>query len=507
MFVEAPKAVGRWITPLVLVASVAAAAADLRLVDAVKNRDRAAARALLTQKIDVNIAQPDGATALHWAAHWDDLETADLLIRARAPVNAANDFGVTPLSLACTNGSAAMVDKLLQAGANPTAALPSGETPLMTCARSGKVEAVRPLLARGVDVNVKETSRGQTALMWAAAEGHADVVRLLIENRADIRAKSTDGFTPLLFAVRKGDLNTARVLLTAGVDVNEAAPDGTTPLVIATIRANQPLAEFLLKQGADPNKGPGFTPLHWMAGNYLTELTDNTSGVLAEDTEWSFLGGLRGEPRLAFVKLLLAHGANVNARTDSSPQPYVGGTRRRRGGGTMVGATPFVLAAETNDVALMRALLIAGAEPNVATANNTTPLMVAAGIGYTQGRNKTTQKTAVEAAKLLLELGADINAVNANGETALHGAAYREHGTDLVQFLADKGAKLNVKTKRGWTPLVIAEGVMTAAFVIRAPETVELLRKLGAEPSPPDVIRDQPTIDRLVQERERDKKP
>ena len=506
MFVEAPKAVGRWIGPLVLVASVAAAPADLRLLKAVKNRDQAAARALLTQKIDVNTAQPDGATALHWAAHWDDLDTADLLIRARAQVNVANDFGVTPLSLACTNGSAAMVDKLLKAGANPNAALPSGETPLMTCARSGNLEAVRPLLARGVDLNAKETARGQTALMWAAAEGHADVVRLLIENRADIRAKSTDGFTPLLFAVRKGDLNTARVLLTAGSDVNEAAPDGTTALVIATIRANQPFAEFLLKQGADPNRGPGFTPLHWMAGNYLTELTDNTSGVLAEDTEWSFLGGLRGEARLAFVKLLLAHGASVNARAESSPQPYVGGSRRRRGG-NLAGATPFVLAAETNDVALMRTLLIAGAEPNVATNNNTTPLMVAAGIGYTQGRNKTTQKTALDAAKLLLELGADVNAVNANGETALHGAAYREHGTDLVQFLVDKGAKLNVKSKRGWTPLVIAEGVLTSAFVIRAPETVELLRKLGAEPSPPDVIRDQPTIDRLVQEREREKKP
>jgi ankyrin repeat protein len=343
--------------------------------------------------------------------------------------------------------------------------------------------------------------------MWAAAEGHADVVRLLIEHRADIRAKSTDGFTPLLFAVRKGDLNTTRVLLTAGVDVNETAPDGTTPLVIATIRANQPLAEFLLKQGADPNKGPGFTPLHWMAGNYLTELTDNTSGVLAEDTEWSFLGGLRGEARLAFVKLLLAHGANVNARAESSPQPYVGVSRRRRGGGDLAGATPFLLAAETNDITLMRTLLIAGAEPKVMTNNNTTPLMVAAGIGYTQGRNKTTQTTALEAAKLLLELGADVNAVNANGETALHGAAYRERATDLVQFLVDKGAKLNVKSKRGWTPLVIAEGVFGGAFVTRSLETAALLVNLGAEPSPPDVIREQPTIDRLVQEPERAKKP
>jgi ankyrin repeat protein len=242
-----------------------------------------------------------------------------------------------------------------------------------------------------------------------------------------------------------------------------------------------------------------------MAGNYLTEVTDNTSGVLAEDTEWSFLGGLRGEARLAFVKLLLAHGAQVNARAESSPQPYVGVSRRRRGG-DLAGATPFLLAAETNDVALMRALLIAGAESNVTTNNNTTPLMVAAGIGYTQGRNKTTQKTALDAAKLLLELGADINAVNANGETALHGAAYREKGADLVQFLVDKGAKLNVKSKRGWTPLVIAEGVFGGAFVTRSLETAALLVKLGAEPSPLDVIREQPTIDRLVQERER-KKP
>jgi ankyrin repeat protein len=502
MIVEAPKAIGRWIGLLVLVASVAAAAADLRLVEAVKNRDQATARTLLKQNIDVNAAQPDGATALHWAAHWNDVDTADLLIRARANVNAANDFGVTPLSLACTNGGAAMVEKLLKAGANPNAALPTGETVLMTCARTGKADAVRPLLALGVEVNAKEQSRGQTALMWAAAEGHAEIVRLLLENRADIRARSSEGFTPLLFAVRKGDLDTTRVLLTAGADVNEAAPDGTTALVISTIRSNQPLAEFLLKQGANPNLGPGFTPLHWMAGNYLTELSDNTSGILAEDTEWSFLGGLRGEARLAFVEMLLAQGANVNARAESNLNPYVGGSRRRRGG-NLVGATPFLLAAETNDITLMRMLLAAGADPNVATNNNTTPLMVASGIGYTQGRNKTTARTAVEAGKLLLELGADVNAVNANGETALHGAAYRQDGVPIVQFLVEKGAKLNVKSKRGWTPLVITEGVFTAAFVIRAPESAELLRKLGAEPSPPDVIRDMPTIDRLLQEQQK----
>jgi ankyrin repeat protein len=493
--------VWRWTGLLALMVSVAMSAADVRLVDAAKARDSATVRALLKQKLDVNTPQPDGATALHWAAHWDDAEIADLLIAARANVNAANDFGVTPLSLACTNGSRAMVDRLLKAGATPRTALPSGETPLMTCARSGNAETVRLLLARGADANTKENTSGQTALMWAAAEGHTNVVRMLIENRAEFRARSTEGFTPLLFAARKGSLETVRVLLRAGADVDEAAPDGTTALVIATIRANQPLAEMLLNEGANANAGPGFTPLHWMAGNYLTELSDNNSGILAEESEWSFLGGLWGTRRLEFVRMLLAHGADVNARAEANINPYVGGNRRRRGG-NLAGATPFLWAAETNDVDLMRTLLAAGASPNVATSIGTTPLMVAAGVGFTQGRQKTSVNTALPAVKFLVEeLAADVNTVNAAGETALHGAAYRQDGAPLVQYLVDKGANMNVKSKRGWTPLVIAEGVLTSAFVIRAPETMELLRKLGAEPSPPDVIRDQPTIDRLLQEK------
>ena len=490
------------------VASLAAGADDLRLVEAVKNRELEVARALLTERVDVNTPLPDGATALHWAVHWNELDMAERLLGAGARVDATNDYGVTPLSLACTNGSARLVEELLAAGANPNAALLTGETVLMTCARTGIVDAVSALLARGADVEAveaRETFQEQTALMWAAAEGHAEVTRVLIEHGADIRARSTNGFTPLLFAARKGDLETTQVLLSTGVDIDEAAPDGATALVIASLRGETEFARFLLDEGADPNLGPGFSPLHWAAGYYVTELSDNTSGILAEDSEWSYLGGFQGDEKLEFVRMLLAHGADVNARAEARPSPYVGGYvggGNRRGRNS--GATPFLLAAAANDLAVMRVLLEAGADSLVATNNNTTPLMVAAGIGYTQGRNKTTVDTALRAATLCLELGADVNAINEEGETALHGAAYRQDGEALVRFLVeDLGADMNVKSQRGWTPLVITEGILTAAFYIRAPQSAELLRKLGAEPSPPDVIRDQPTIDRLIREQAR----
>ena len=505
MHVRHESLVAGWVVLVLSVATLAAGADDLRLVEASKNRDLDVARALLTQQVNVNTPQPDGATALHWAVHWNDLDMADLLMRAGARVDATNDYGVTPLSLACKNGSAALVEKLLTAGTNPNAVLSTGETVLMTCARTGNADAVTALLARGADVNAKETWQEQTALMWAAAEGHAEVTRVLTAHGADVRARSTNGFTPVLFAARKADLNTTTILLNAGANINEAAPDGTTALVIATIRGQTEFAKFLLDGGADPNLGPGFSPLHWAAGYYVTELSDNTSGILAEDSEWSYLGGFQGDEKLEFVRMLLAHGADVNARAEASPSPYVGGNRRGGGrGGRNSGATPFLLAAAANDAAVMRVLLEAGADSLVATNNNTTPLMVAAGIGYTQGRNKTTVDTALRAATLCLELGADVNAVNANGETALHGAARRQDGEGLVQFLVeDLGADMNVKSRRGWTPLVIAEGIFTAAYYIRAPRTAELLRQLGAEPSPPDVIRDQPTVDRLLREQAR----
>ena len=478
----------RWLVLFLSVASLAAAANDGRLVEAVKKRDTAAVRALLKQHVDVNAPQPDGATALHWAAQWDDLDTATLLIRAGARVNAADDYGVTPLSLACTNGNASMVETLLQAGANPNAALPTGETALMTAARTGKVDAVKALLARGANLNAKETSSGQTALMWAAAEGVPEVVQVVIEHGADVHARSTAGFTPLLFAARVGDLKTTRTLLDAGATVNEAAANGTTALVVATIRGHTAFAEFLLDQGADPNAGPGFTPLHWAAGDW-DRLAGDTTGIQPEENEWSAFRGLRGDAKLSFVKALLAHGANPNARAATNPRSE-GGNH----GGVLAGGTPFLMAAIAGDVRVMRTLLASGADPQLATARQTTPLMMAAGMSMPYGP-PVPESNALEAVKLCLEVGNDINAANANGETPLHAAAYRglEGANSIVQFLVDHGARINAKNKRGWTPLTIAEGIffLGGAGGSASPSTAELLRKLGADPSPPDIERDE----------------
>jgi ankyrin repeat protein len=474
---------------LVVFAGLAAAADESRVADAAKSRNKEALRALLDRRVDVNATLPDGATALHWAAHWGDLDIADLLIHAGAQVNVANDYGVTALSLACTNGDPAMVERLLKAGADPSIGLPSQETPLMTCARSGNRVAVEALLARRVDVNVKETGRGQTPLMWAVAEGHLEIARLLIDHGADIHARSTAGFAPLLFAARRADVSMTRLLLSAGANINQSASDGMTALLTATIKGHTEYAEFLLSQGANPNLGAGFTPLHWAAGEWVNVLSAASTGVTAKDTEWSAVGGLRGERKLAFVKTLLAHGANPNIRAETNPS-YSGGRSR---GGSLAGGTAFLLAAAASDVNVMRSLVRAGADPHLATNQNTTPLMVAAGLGYDPGQNRRlADDSALEPVKLCWELGGDVNAVNADGETALHGAAYREEADAIIQFLVDKGAKLNVKDRRGWTPLTIAEGIRTLSNYIRSPRTAELLRALGAEPSPPNVERFKP---------------
>ena len=465
---------------------LAGAATDARLAEAVRRQDGEAVRKLLADGAPVNARGGDGFTALHWAAQRNDLEIADLLIAGGADANAADRYGVTPLALACTNASGGLVERLLRAGADANAAQMSGETALMTCARTGVAAAVEPLLAGGADVNAAESTHGQTTLMWAAWEGHTGVVRTLLDHGADVDARTTTGYTALLLAARDGHRDTTQALLSAGANVNVAAADGTSALLVAVIRRHLEYAEFLLDHGADPNLGPGFTPLHWAAGKWDTELNDLSNGV-AEGNQWSAFGGLHAPERLRMVQLLIAHGADLNVQTERTPGF---GIQVKGHLGNMKGATPFLIAAKANDVAVMRALLEHGADPLIPTDNGTTPLMVAAGVGHAPGITRSAEAEALRAVTLCVELGADVNAVNERGDTALHGAAWRERADSIVQFLADRGAGLDARNHRDWTPLVIAEGIHTGGNFIKSDTTAALLRQLGAAPSPPDILRE-----------------
>ena len=513
-----PKRITRhgWLV-LVLVCplvAVGANAADLPLVDAVKAQDAAVVRTLLDDGADVNAPQPDGATALHWAAYRDDVETAGLLIAAGANVTAANELGATPLWLAASNGSSAMVERLLDAGADPNVALPGGETPVMSAARTGSAGAVRVLAERGANVNVAEQSRGQTALMWAVAEGHHDTIRVLIEQGADVNARSTvrrrlmhadstnasqydqgimwnrGGYTPLLFAARQGDVEAARLLVAAGADINDTAPTGASVLVVAAHSGQTAFAEFALEAGADATAaGAGYNALHAAV--------------------------LRGDLRV--VKAMLSNGVDPNARLEN-------GTPLRRTSQdwyfnpAFKSATPFWLAAYYREPEIMRALVDAGADPTLTTlelrrevferaggvgpphvvGGFQSPLLAAVRGDSTRGRFFNTslrdvdgeERRALDTVKLAVELGTAIDAVDRSGTTALHTAAQRNF-TTIVQFLADSGADLNVKNEAGRTPLQLAIGAQRSRrFLVedgRYPSgnTADLLRELGAdEPEP-----------------------
>ena len=465
---------------LLCITAVPAAAADLLLVQAVKDgAPPAELRSLLEEGADVDAAEADGATALAWASHQDNLKAAELLIRAGANVNAANDYGVIPLALACGNRSASMINTLLDADADPNVAQWTGETPLIVCARTGAIEAVRSLLARGADVDVKETQQGHTALMRAAAGRHPEVVRALVDHGADVHAASRGGFTPLLFASQQGDIESARALLAAGAGIDEApladvdarrdemggpcvtssqrSPqcflprENGTPLVVATDSGHEALALFLLEKGADPNgiDAYGRTALHYAV----------PEGWAAVDSY--FYRPFHDELRLPnlpnLVESLLSHGAYPNAQIVKDYSPYSRGPYRYST--RAVGATPFALAAAAADLDIIHLLLDAGADPHLSLEDGTTPLMLAAGVGRTQDRrSKQEEADALEAVRLTAALGLDVNAVNRAGRTALHGAA--SVGADpIVQFLAEQGANLEVVDRRGMTPYGIAAGM------------------------------------------------
>jgi ankyrin repeat protein len=429
--------------------------------------------------------QTDGTTPLHEAAHVDDIQAMTRLMAAGADVTAANRYGVTPLWLACLNGSATAIELLLQAGADANAVLPGGETVLMTAARTGKPDAVNVLLRHGASVNAKEGWRGQTALMWAAAEGHAAVIEALVARGADVHARSNGGFTALLFAAREGQIAASKALVAAGANLNDAipsttpidepAPDEATPgppeaglnvFLLATANAHFELAAWLLDQGAEPNTAPrGWTALHqisWVRKMGIAGSNDPAPPGSGNMTS------------LDFVRKLVAKGADINARATKPPQ--MGLTTLNS-----IGATPFLLAARTADFELMRLLVELGADPKLPNEDNTTPLMVAAGVGtQNPGEDPGTEPEVLEAVKIALELGNDLNAVDKNGETAMHGAALK-HAPSVVRYLAERGARMDVwnrPDKRGWTPLKIAEGVQRGMNIISSPATEAAIREV-----------------------------
>jgi len=434
------------------------------LADAVEQRDQARVRTLLQRGVDVNEAQVDGTTALHWAAYHDDAGTAALLLRAGAHVDAANRYGLPPLAVACSNGSGDVAKLLLAAGADANATMKGGETVLMMAARSGSLEVVSALLARGARHDARER-RGQTALMWGAAEGHTAVVRALIDAGADINTTVDSGFTAFFFAVREGHIDVVRELLKAGVDVNatlqrgERKPGSSSPykpvakdtsaLLLAVQNGHFELAIALVDAGADPNdRRTGFGPLHT-----LTWVRKPDSSDASEPSP----PGSGRITSLQFVREIVKRGANVNLRLDKGA-PKVPNTSSRVG---TEGATAFLLAADRSDVPLMRLLVELGADPLIPNFNHTTPLMMAAGLETTEPLEEAGEEPeALEAVKMLLDLGADVNAVDDNGDTAMHGAAYNQYPL-VVKLLADRGADpkiWNKPNKQGVTPLFAAEG-------------------------------------------------
>jgi uncharacterized protein len=458
-------------------AAFAAPVEDLPIVDAVKNRDAAAVRSLIANHANVNASQADGSTALMWALHRDDLKTADLLIAAGADVNVRTDYGITPLLLACQNRNASAVEKLLKAGANPNALQWTGETAVMVCARTGNAEAVQMLLAHGADPNIKETVQGHTALMRAVSERHSDAAAALIEGGADVRARSKTGFTALLFASQQGDVDSAHLLLKAGADVNEATPLHGTALVLAAASGHEALSIFLLKNGADPNAADayGLTALHYAI----------PQGIAGIDSVSVVFRPFHKVPAnmTSLVKELLSHDAHPNVQIAKDFPPYSRSPYALQS--SLVGVTPFLLAAAAADVDTMRILLEGGADPNIKTKDGATALMLAAGVGRVNERADSQEEAnSVAAAKLALQLRNDINAANNRGRTAMHGAA-SIGANSVIQFLAENGANLEAADRQGNTPLIIATGqVARVEGANRIYEsTANLLLKLGARPT------------------------
>lgn len=462
------------------------------LADAVEEKKLASIPSLLNQGASVNASQPDGMTALHWAVFYDDASVTKKLLAAGANAKAKNRYDITPLALACRNGNADIVESLLKAGANPNDTLGGGESVLMIAARTGRPGPVKLLLAHGAKVNAKDR-RSQTALMWAAAEGHADVVAELLAARADFTTPLPSGFTPLLFAAREGRIAVVRQLLQAGDNVQQAIKvskevprgpkSGTSALHLAVENGHFELAILLVKTGADPNdQRCGYAPLHMISWVRQPNRGDSEDG----DPPPIGSGKITS---LEFVRQIVALGAKINL-----PQKRGVGGRGILG---RTGATPLIAAASTSDVPLVKLLLELGADAKLGNADNTTPLLAAAGVGVGAPEEAAgSEREALEVLQTLLAAGANINDVDRRGETAMHGAAYRNH-PKVVEFLTENGAKIEIwnrPNKTGLTPLVIAAGHRPGLNFRPSPQTVAAFHRVmqaagitpPKTPSPPD---------------------
>ena len=489
------RVIGTNVLGLLLTAGPAATATtDLALVEAVKAGNTTQVHHLIQQGVDVNAAEPDGTTALHWAAYSNATEMAQALLSAGAVANVGNRYGVRPLSLAAITGSADVIAALLDAGANPNSTLMEGETALMTASRSGNLEAVELLLDAGANPNAKEHWKGQTALMWASAEGHAQLVPPLVSHGAALDTRSKLGFTALLFAARQGQVDVVQTLLEAGANLDEqisinstltaggverrrASDAGLNAFLLAAGNAHFELAAYLLDRGADPNSAPrGWTALHqlsWVRKAGIAGSNDPAPSGSGDMTS------------LEFARTLISHGADVNALVTT--RPPAGITRLN-----FIGGTPFLLAARTADAEYMQLLAGLGADPYLTNEDNSTALMVAAGLGTSApGEDPGTEAEVLEAVRIALDLGLDIDAVDDNAETAMHGAAYK-HLPRVVTLLAEAGADISVwhkKNARGATPLDIAVGMHRGMNILSSPPTADTLRGImraaGVNPDQP----------------------
>jgi uncharacterized protein len=450
------------------------AAGASSLVDAVKSGDRTSALALLQQKVNVNTPEPDGTTALHWAVQRDDLDLADRLIKAGANVNTKNDYGSSPMSEAALNGNVAMLDRLLKAGADVESPNADGMTALMIIARTNNVEAARLLLKHGARVNSIEKWKEQTALIWAAAESQPAMVKTLVEAGADVNAHSrinnwerqvtaearaiarpSGGMTPLLYAARQGCTECVKILAEANADLDLGDPDNVSPLLVATLNGRWDIAKYLINKGANVNKWDwwGQSPLYAAVDMNTIPHGGRPDRPSLDDT-----------PSLEVIELLLKKGANPNLQLKLLPPFRSLGADRGVDSMLTIGATPLLRAAKAMDAPAIQLLLKYGANPNLPTTRGMIPIVAAAGVGSvdadTRGwfTTEDVQQRAIASLDLLLKAGGDVNAADPQrGTTLLHGAAFWGWN-DVVKYLVSKGAKLDAKDNRGFTPIDSALG-------------------------------------------------